>query len=70
MPENYFPLSKNVQPVFDIVLMSKTGCMFVDMGKVIFSVKARDSKWLSLVRRANFASVLWPFKIYLQVAEL
>ena len=26
-----------------------------------FSLSARDSKWLSLVRRANFASVLWPF---------
>ena len=33
MPENYFPLSTNVQPVFDIVPMSKTGCTFVDMGR-------------------------------------
>jgi len=60
--ENHFPRSTNVQPVFDIVPTSKTGCTFVDMdGEVVFSVWERDSKWLSLVRRANFASVLWPF---------
>jgi len=26
-----------------------------------FSLSARDSKWLVLMRRASFASVLWPF---------
>ena len=30
-------------------------------GEVVFSVWARDSKWLALVRRANFASVLLLF---------
>ena len=63
-------LSANVQPVFDIGTISKTGCTFVDPGSSFLCL----GTWLEVVCSGaawQFCTcILWSFvKIYLQFVE-